>query len=82
MNKPLDKPFQLLPIFRERVWGRESLAPYFPEVSLKQRIGEIWFTHEENRTITGETLGQLLAARPEILEGQPIRHIQAFARFW
>jgi mannose-6-phosphate isomerase len=68
LNKSfLDKPFQLLPIFRERVWGRETLAPYFPEVPLNQRIGEIWFTHEENRTITGETLGELLAARPEIL---------------
>jgi mannose-6-phosphate isomerase len=63
----LDRPFQLLPIFRERVWGREDLAPYFPQVCPKQRIGEIWFTHEENQTATGETLGQLLAARPEIL---------------
>jgi mannose-6-phosphate isomerase len=63
----LDKPFQLLPIFRERVWGRDSLAPYFPEVSPKQRIGEIWFTHEENRTTGGETLGKLLEAHPEIL---------------
>jgi mannose-6-phosphate isomerase len=63
----LDKTFQLLPIFRERVWGRESLAPYFPEMPLKQRIGEIWFTHEENRTISGETLGQLLTEHPEIL---------------
>jgi mannose-6-phosphate isomerase len=63
----LDKPFQLLPIFRERVWGRHSLAPYFPELTPKQRIGEIWFTHEENRTTTGETLGQLLQAQPEIL---------------
>jgi mannose-6-phosphate isomerase len=63
----LDKPFQLLPTFRERVWGRDSLAPYFPEVLPKQRIGEIWFTHEENRTTAGETLGQLLQAHPEIL---------------
>ena len=63
----MDKPFQLLPIFRERVWGRDSLAPYFPEAPPKQRIGEIWFTHEDNRTTSGETLGQLLQAHPEIL---------------
>jgi mannose-6-phosphate isomerase len=63
----LNKPFQLLPIFRERVWGRETLAPYFPGMLLKQRIGEIWFTHEENRTGDGVTLGQLLTKRPEIL---------------
>ena len=63
----MDKPFRLLPIFRERVWGRDSLAPYFPEVLPKQRIGEIWFTHEENRTTAGETLGQLLKSQPAIL---------------
>ncbi|HMF78504.1 MAG TPA: type I phosphomannose isomerase catalytic subunit [Bryobacteraceae bacterium] len=63
----MDRPFQLLPIFRERVWGRESLTPYFPETLRKQRIGEIWFTHEENETASGGTLGQLLASHPEIL---------------
>lgn len=63
----MDKPFQLLPIFRERVWGRESLAPYFPETLSKRRIGEIWFTHEENQTASGATLGQLLVTHPEIL---------------
>jgi mannose-6-phosphate isomerase len=63
----LDKPFRLLPIFRERVWGRESLAPYFGQTSPKQRIGEVWFTFEENRTDFGNSLGELLATHPEIL---------------
>lgn len=62
-----DGPFQLLPIFRERVWGRESLAPFFPESAVKQRIGEVWFTFEENRAKTGESLGELISAHPEIL---------------
>ena len=62
-----DGPFQLLPLFRERVWGRESLAPFFPETPVKQRIGEVWFTFEENRAKTGESLGDLICAHPEIL---------------
>jgi len=49
------------------VWGRESLAPYFPEVPCAKPIGEAWFTFEENRTSLGGTLGELIAAGPEIL---------------
>jgi len=64
---PPNRPFQLFPLFRERVWGRESLAPYFPEVQCAKPIGEAWFTFEENRTSLGGTLGELIAARPEIL---------------
>ena len=62
-----NRPFQLFPLFRERVWGRESLAPYFPEAQCIKRIGEAWFTFEENRTSLGGTLGELIAAHPEIL---------------
>ncbi len=61
------RPFQLLPLFRERVWGRESLAPYFPEVECAKPIGEAWFTFEENPTSLGGTLSELIAAHPEIL---------------
>jgi mannose-6-phosphate isomerase len=62
-----NRPFQLFPLFRERVWGRESLAPYFPEVRCAKPIGEAWFTFEENRTSLGGTLAELIAAHPEIL---------------
>lgn len=62
-----NRPFQLLPLFRERVWGRKSLAPYFPEVVCANPVGEAWFTFEENRTSLGETMGELIAAHPEIL---------------
>ena len=61
------QPFQLLPSFRERVWGRESLAPYFPELQSANRIGEVWFTFEENQTSLGGTLGELIATYPAIL---------------
>jgi mannose-6-phosphate isomerase len=64
---PLDQPIQMLPLFRERVWGREDLRPYFLESPRKDRIGEVWFTFEENRTADGQTLRELLSASPEIL---------------
>jgi mannose-6-phosphate isomerase len=56
-----------MPIFRERVWGRESLAPYFPVTPRKERIGEVWFTCEDNLTSLDQTLGQLIRDHPEIL---------------
>ncbi len=61
------KPFELLPLFRERVWGRESLAPFFPNHPGKGPIGEVWFTFEENSTSLGKKLGALLKERPELL---------------
>lgn len=61
------EPIQLLPIFRERVWGRETLAPYFGNAPLSERIGEAWFTFEENRTSSNEALGDLLRKHPKIL---------------
>ena len=64
---PPNRPFQLFPLFRERVWGRESLAPYFPQTQCVKRIGEAWFTFEENPTSLGGTLGELIAAHPAIL---------------
>ena len=61
------QPIGLQPIFRERVWGRESLLPYFPDAAGKSRIGEVWFTFEENLTSLGMSLGELLRQHPEIL---------------
>lgn len=36
-------PVRLEPVFRDRVWGRESLAPLFPDAPKGRRIGEAWF---------------------------------------
>jgi mannose-6-phosphate isomerase len=75
MSPVVDRPIQLLPIFRERVWGRESLAPWFPVIPRYQRIGEVWFTFEENSTSLGQSLGELIAAHPEVLgvaKGPPL----------
>ncbi len=67
-----DQPIRLLPIFRERVWGRASLAPYFSEIpaaetSTKEPIGEVWFSFTENLTSAGISLGELLKREPGIL---------------
>lgn len=63
-------PILLSPIFRERIWGRKSLAPFFADASSeddKRHIGEVWFTFEENLTSAGVSLGQLLSDHPQVL---------------
>lgn len=63
-------PIQLRPIFRERVWGRKSLSPFFSQVPTegdKGLIGEVWFTFQENLTSLGISLGDLLRKEPELL---------------
>ncbi len=53
-------PLKLGPSFREKIWGSHDLSPVF-EPSPK-RIGEAWYTFEENTVINGSpperTLGQ------------------------
>ena len=72
-NQPIsNQPIRLLPIFRERVWGRDSLAPYFPEIPAnwnpsKEPIGEVWFTFKENQTSLGISLGELIEREPKLL---------------
>lgn len=63
----LSGPIRLHPIFRERVWGKENLLPYFQDDVHDKRIGEVWFTFEENQTDLGRNLGDLLQLHPEIL---------------
>lgn len=67
MSRGFDQPIQLIPLFRERVWGRDNLAPYFPVVAREGCIGEVWFTFEKNLTSLGNALGELIQQRPEIL---------------
>ncbi len=66
----LTRPFELRPIFRERVWGRKRLLPFFPELSFRsteQPIGEAWFTFEENLTSSGISFGAVLKQHPQLL---------------
>jgi mannose-6-phosphate isomerase len=54
-------------LFRERVWGRTDLAPYFEETPANGPIGEVWFTSDENMTSGGRNLADLLKVYPGIL---------------
>jgi mannose-6-phosphate isomerase len=38
----MSKPTRLAPVFRERVWGKTDLSPFFAPPG--GRIGEVWFT--------------------------------------
>ena len=67
MTEPVNEPFQLFPLFRERVWGRESLAPFFEVAPRNEPIGEVWFTFQDNETSPGPKLGDLLREQPGIL---------------
>lgn len=66
MSFAWDEPIRLAPIFRERVWGRRALAPYFPD-TFRDPIGEAWFTDQENPTSLGISLGECIAQAPGIL---------------
>ncbi len=77
MSRRIDQPIQLIPLFRERVWGRDNLAPYFPVVAREGCIGEVWFTFEKNLTSLGKPLGELVNEHPEILgTGADAQHPQ------
>ncbi len=67
MPDELRKPIELFPIFKERVWGTDTLAPFFGGAPLAERIGEVWFTFAENETSLNKDLGELLTEHPEIL---------------
>jgi mannose-6-phosphate isomerase len=71
LDSLLGQPIRLEPIFRERVWGKNSLLPYFSDDAYihepKSPVGEVWFTYIDNRTSTGIPLGELLVLHPEIL---------------
>lgn len=63
----MNRPFRLEPDLRERIWGRQTLAPYHLDAIIERPIGEIWFTHEGNGTSLGPKLGELLREFPEML---------------
>lgn len=49
------------PIFSPRLWGADSLAPFFPEqTNLKEPLGEAWLTGIDCRFANGPFAGQSL----------------------
>lgn len=67
MHSRPSQAIELLPIFQERVWGRKSLEPFFPDQRDGRRIGEVWFTFVENATSLAARLGELITNHPEML---------------
>ncbi len=62
------RPFTLLPTFAERPWGVTDLAPWFTNPTPGIKVGEAWFTADDNPTSAGPTLGALTRSFPtEIL---------------
>jgi mannose-6-phosphate isomerase len=52
--------FRLRPTFAERVWGRETLEPWYSETGLPGKVGEAWLTGPESTVATGEDEGRTL----------------------
>lgn len=52
-------PLRLAPSWREKIWGSTDLAPLFgPQ---PRRVGEVWYTFEENTITNGPCSGRTLA---------------------
>ncbi len=52
---------RLQPFFSPRIWGRRSLAPWYPEkVNLQEPLGEAWLTAFESRVANGPFAGKTL----------------------
>lgn len=52
------KPLRLLPSSRDKIWGSTELEPWFR--TSRTKVGEVWFTFDENRTDDGRTLIDLI----------------------
>ncbi len=64
------KPFRLLPSFRQKVWGSTALEPWFERPV--EKIGEVWFTFDENQTSTGRRLIDLMREHGPALLGAKV----------
>lgn len=53
MTNVSNRPFQIPPAFRKRVWGRRSLQPFFDQV-FENPVGEVWFQCEGDPRIFGD----------------------------
>ena len=84
MPHVLDNPLTFTPVFREKLWGGQGLAKFFPQYTLPARCGEAWLLSDlaiaptplnhSQITETGAeiTLQTLLKRYPEQLLGQHV----------
>jgi mannose-6-phosphate isomerase len=54
-------PFRLEPSFAERIWGRTTLAPFYPSTGTQEKVGEAWLTGPQSKVVTGIFEGKTLA---------------------
>jgi len=52
------KPVRLEPSYRDKIWGSTQIEPWFR--SAGEKIGEVWFTFDQNRTSDGRVLSDLM----------------------
>ena len=55
-------PFRIAPRFDARIWGYRDLRPWFDYVAVKEPIGEVWLTGDDNLVATGPHAGKRLDA--------------------
>ncbi len=55
-------PFRIEPTFVPRIWGSETLRPWYPVDASDNPIGEVWLTGDDCVVATGPATGQTLAA--------------------
>ena len=75
-------PLRLPPSFRERIWGSHDLSPFFGKQ--EQRIGETWYSFDENvianGPLQGRNLGELIATCGRELLGESALALAAESR--
>ncbi len=54
--------FRLKPTFAARIWGRDSLAPWYTDTGMNEKVGEAWLTGPKSVVETGPEAGKTLAA--------------------
>ena len=60
MTTRVDAPFRLKPTFAARIWGRESLAPWYESTGLNEKAGEAWLSGPQSVVETGALAGKTL----------------------
>src|SRR5580698_7383776 len=64
-SQPSIGPFILTPLQVERIWGANSLEPWFDVPETGKPIGEVWLTAAECLIGNGPLHGKTLAAATE-----------------
>jgi mannose-6-phosphate isomerase len=66
----MTEAFRLAPSFAARIWGRDSLQPWYASTGTDEKVGEAWLTGPKSVVETGEFTGKTLAeVGPEITGG-------------